>query len=61
MGEMDGVLQVNPNTFLFPSEFVFQEDFVLTLHCEGESRLYPPKGKPFGCVPDQVIAYLLQI
>merc|ERR1712032_676186 len=24
-----------------------QEDFVLTLHCKGENRLYPPKGKPF--------------
>jgi len=40
MGEMSGALQ---------------EDFVLTLHCEGESRLYPPKGKPFGCLPDQVL------
>jgi len=40
MGEMGGVLQ---------------EDFVLTIHCKGESRLYPPKGKPFSCVPDQVL------
>ena len=33
-----------------------QEDFVLTLHCDGASQLYPPKGKPFGCLPDQVIS-----
>jgi len=31
-----------------------QEDLVLTLRCDGESQLYPPKGKPFGCLPDRV-------
>ena len=34
-----------------------KEDFVLTLHCDGASQLYPPKGKPFGCLPDQVISF----
>ena len=38
--------------------FNIQEDFLLTLRCEGESKLYPPKGKPFGCVPQQVIAHV---
>ena len=58
MGEVSGALQVNQNPFLFT--ITGQEDFVLTLHCEGESRLYPPKGKPFGCLPHQVTLYIYQ-
>ena len=34
-----------------------QEDFLLSLHCKGESTLYPPKGKPYGCAPQQVIPH----
>ena len=36
-----------------------QEDLVLTLRCDGESQLYPPKGKPFGCLPDRVISLFI--
>ena len=61
--KMDEFLEILQTSFdpappppprLFVKNFIGQEDFVLTLHCEGENRLYPPKGKPFGCLPDKV-------
>jgi len=36
-------------------EAALQEDFLLKLRCKGKNTLHPPKGKPYGCAPQQVL------